>query len=57
MAMLPADELNSLKQTAHLLRSPGNAVRLLNALARSRQEPGTAYDSIEALSAAIEGGA
>lgn len=37
MALIPADELASLKETAHLLRSPRNATRLLTALARSRQ--------------------
>lgn len=37
MALLPADELESLKETAYLLRSPGNAARLLSALHRSRQ--------------------
>jgi antitoxin YefM len=35
MALIPADELASLEETAHLLRSPKNAVRLLTALARS----------------------
>lgn len=41
MALLPADELSSLQETAHLLRSPTNAARLLAALARSqgRQVP------------------
>lgn len=38
MALLPADELSSLEETAHLLRSPNNAVRLLTALLRSRRE-------------------
>ena len=37
MALLPADELRSLQETVHLLRSPKNAVRLLSALHRSRQ--------------------
>ena len=37
MAILPADELRSLEETAHLLRSPVNAARLLTALARSRR--------------------
>ena len=32
MAILPADELESLLETAHLLRSPKNAQRLLEAL-------------------------
>lgn len=37
MAILPATELASLKETAYLLRSPANAARLLAALARSRR--------------------
>ena len=32
VAMLPADELSSLLETVHLLRSPKNARRLLEAL-------------------------
>jgi antitoxin YefM len=32
MAMLPAAEVESLLETAHLLRSPKNALRLLNAI-------------------------
>jgi antitoxin YefM len=38
VAMLAADELESLMETAHLLRSPKNAERLLAALARARGE-------------------
>jgi len=38
VAMIAADELQSLMETAHLLRSPKNAHRLLNALARARTE-------------------
>lgn len=34
--MISADELNSLLETAHLLRSPKNAERLLTALERAR---------------------
>lgn len=37
MALLPADELASLRETAYLLRSPQNAVRLLTALTRGRR--------------------
>jgi antitoxin YefM len=37
MALLPADELDSLQETAHLMRSPKNATRLLSALLRSRR--------------------
>lgn len=36
VAMIAADELESLVETAHLLRSPPNAERLLAALARAR---------------------
>ncbi len=36
VAMIAADELESLTETAHLLRSPKNAERLLAALARAR---------------------
>jgi antitoxin YefM len=34
-ALIAADELVSLTETAHLLRSPANASRLLEALARA----------------------
>jgi antitoxin YefM len=40
VAMLPAAELEAIVETAHLLRSPRNAERLLTALARARQEAG-----------------
>lgn len=36
LAMLPASELAGLLETAHLLRSPANAERLLSALADAR---------------------
>lgn len=35
VALVPADELASLMETAHLLRSPKNAQRLLTALRRA----------------------
>lgn len=35
LAILPADELASLQETAHLLRSPKNARRLIEALVRA----------------------
>ena len=35
LAILPADELASILETAHLLRSPKNARRLLEALMRA----------------------
>ena len=49
VAMIAADELESLVETAHLLRSPANAERLLTALARARTEsiPPTALDDLQ----------
>ena len=38
VALIAADELRSLLETAHLMRSPRNAQRLLGALARARGE-------------------
>jgi antitoxin YefM len=35
VAMVAAEELNSLLETAHLMRSPKNSRRLLSALARA----------------------
>lgn len=40
VAMVPADELAGLMETAHLLRSPRNARRLLTALRRAVQGKG-----------------
>ena len=37
MALIPADELASLRETAYLLRSPANAARLLAAMTRARR--------------------
>ena len=37
VALVAADELRSLMETAHLLRSPRNAERLLRALGRARR--------------------
>lgn len=37
LALIPADELASLRETAYLLRSPANAARLLAALTRGRR--------------------
>lgn len=44
VALIPATELAGLMETAHLLRSPRNARRLLSALRRAKAgtvEPGT----------------
>lgn len=42
VALIAADELRSLIETAHLLRSPKNAQRLLAALRRARAGKGQA---------------
>jgi antitoxin YefM len=44
VAMIPADELAGLIETAHLLRSPKNAKRLLEALLRSYRGGGDKMD-------------
>jgi antitoxin YefM len=41
VAMIAADELASLTETAYLLRSPQNAERLLSALGRALKDKGT----------------
>lgn len=40
VAMVPADELAGLMETAHLLRSPKNARRLIAALRRAKNGKG-----------------
>ena len=40
VALVSAAELRSLRETAHLLRSPKNAERLLTALSRARAKTG-----------------
>jgi len=42
MALIPAAELRGLEETAHLMRSPKNARRLLQALQRALDDAGTA---------------
>lgn len=42
MALIPAAELRSLEESAHLLRSPKNARRLLKALQRALENGGEA---------------
>ena len=41
VAMIAADELESLLETAHLLRSPENAHRLISALLKAQKGGGT----------------
>ena len=48
MALIPADELSILRETAYLLKSPKNAARLLTALARSQKKKGKPVE-LEAL--------
>jgi antitoxin YefM len=52
VAMIPADELAGLMETAHLLRSPKNAKRLLEALLRSYRSGGEEMDLDEIARAA-----
>jgi antitoxin YefM len=42
VALIPADELAGIMETAHLLRSPRNAERLLRALRRAEKGAGKA---------------
>lgn len=44
VAMISADELSSLMESAHLLRSPKNAGRLIEALGRALKNEGTPMD-------------
>jgi antitoxin YefM len=44
VAMVAADELESLVETAHLLRSPKNAQRLMSALQRALKKQGRPSD-------------
>jgi antitoxin YefM len=48
VALIPADELESILETAHLLRSPANAKRLLQALKRAdaRKTPASTVDKL-----------
>jgi antitoxin YefM len=50
VALVSADELSGLLETAHLLRSPANAKRLLTALRRAQTKklPATSLDSLRA---------
>ena len=44
VAMIAASELESLMETAHLLRSPANAERLITALGRALRDEGKPLD-------------
>lgn len=47
VAMIAASELESLMETAYLLRSPANAERLLSALGRALKEEGQPQTSAQ----------
>jgi antitoxin YefM len=53
IAILPASELRSLEETAHLMRSPANARRLLAALHRALSDEGRP-ESLAALRSELE---
>lgn len=55
VALVPASELRSLQETAHLLRSPANALRLLRALEASRKgdKPAATFDNVDELAKAL----
>lgn len=52
VAMIAADELQSLVESSHLMRSPKNAERLLSALERALKGGGTA-SSVKSLRAEV----
>jgi antitoxin YefM len=53
VALIAAAELRGLMETAHLLRSPRNAGRLLTALARARTEE-LPTETVDALRQALD---
>lgn len=54
VALIAAEELESLLETAHLLRSPRNAERLLQALHRSQGDEPLASVDLERLEADLD---
>jgi len=54
VALVAADELAGLLETAHLLRSPANAERLLSALNRAREQS-LAPINLTELTSSLEG--
>jgi antitoxin YefM len=59
VALIAADELASLEETAHLFRSPVNARRLLEAMERADRSEGVVVsdEALAALTAAVARGA
>ena len=53
VALIPADELGGLMETAHLLRPPANAKRLMTALRRRTRRKGKS-STVEQLRREIE---
>jgi len=53
VAMIAASELESLLETAYLLRSPANAGRLLSALGRALKDEGD-FQTVESLRSELE---
>ena len=49
VALISADELSGLLETAHLLRSPKNATRLLTALTRAKNKKAPKAKTVAAL--------
>lgn len=49
VAMISADELSGLLETVHLLRSPSNAKRLLDAMESVRKGRGRKFTSLDKL--------
>lgn len=54
VALIAAEELESLLETAHLLRSPRNAERLLQALSRSQARGELASVDLDRLAADLD---
>jgi antitoxin YefM len=52
VVLISADELSGLMETAHLLRSPKNAARLLSAIKKARAEEGISL-SVDELQAEV----
>ena len=53
-AIIAADDLRSLQETAYLLRSPQNASRLLAALERAHSGEGVGFASVEDLRSSLD---
>ena len=53
LAILPADELENIRETAHLLRGPKNSARLIEALTRAFNHTEQIVTSPDALRAQL----